>query len=184
MSPWRVIGRTVLLILRLATAGLFTWAALVKLSDTRDFVFSIKGFELLPEHMLEPLAYMVPWIELVCAAALLVGFWARPAAVVIGGMLVVFIGAILSVLARKMSVECGCFGDFSFLCEPGAIGWCNIWQNVLLFAIALPVMLWGPGALSWDSRPIRSCGGGADGGSCGCKAGPTPADLDSGSAAS
>lgn len=182
MSTWRMIGRSMLFVLRLVTAGLFIWAALVKLGDTREFVFSIKGFQILPEHMLEPLAYMVPWIELVCAAALLLGFWARPAALVIGGMLMVFVGAILSVLIRKLSVECGCFGDFSFLCDAGAIGWCNIGQNGLLFAIALPVMLWGPGVFSWDSRPIRSCCGG--GGSCGCKAGTNNPDLDSRPAAS
>lgn len=181
MTPGRTIGRSVLLVLRLATAGLFVWAALVKLGDPREFLFSIKGFKILPEHMLEPLAYMVPWTELVCAAALLLGFWARSAALVVGGMLVVFVGAILSVLARKMSVACGCFGDFSVLCPAGAVGWCNIGQNALLFAIALPVMIWGPGALSWDSRAAGRCCGG----SCRCGgAGAGSADVDSGGAAS
>jgi uncharacterized membrane protein YphA (DoxX/SURF4 family) len=153
----RDFGAALLLVLRLATAGLFVWAAVVKLADPRDFLFSINGFKIVPEHMLDPLAFMVPWTEMVCAAALIVGFWGRAAALVIGAMLVVFVGAILSVLARGMSVECGCFGDFSLLCRGGTIGWCNVGQNALLFAIALPVMVWGPGALSWDARAQRRC---------------------------
>lgn len=154
-----MFGGALLLILRLATAGLFVWAASVKLAEPRDFLFSIKGFKILPEShaMLEALAFMVPWTEMVCAIALIIGFWGRAAAIVIGGMLVVFVGAILSVLVRGMSVECGCFGDFSFLCPPGAIGWCNIGQNALLFAIALPVMIWGPGPLSWDHYARHRC---------------------------
>lgn len=154
-----MFGHGALLVSRLLTAGLFLWAASVKLAEPRDFLFSIKGFKILPEThaMLEAFAFMVPWTEAVCAVALIAGFWARSAAIVIVGMLVVFIGAILSVLIRGMSVECGCFGDFSLLCSSGEIGWCNIGQNTLLLAIALPVMIWGPGLFSWDSWAQQRC---------------------------
>jgi uncharacterized membrane protein YphA (DoxX/SURF4 family) len=159
VSAGRIAGRSALLVLRLATAGLFITAAVVKLTDPLDFRTSIKGFKLLPEHILDPLAFVVPWTELVCAAALIAGFWSRSAALVLGAMLVLFMGAIASVLFRDMHVECGCFGDYSFLCKPGAVGWCNVGQNALLLAIALPVVFWGPGALSWDSRAARRCRG-------------------------
>lgn len=161
MSGGRAFGRAVLLVLRLLTAGLFVTAAVVKLADPLEFRASINGFKILPEHVLDPLAFMVPWTELVCALALILGFWARSAALVIGAMLVLFMGAIVSVLARDMHVECGCFGDYSLLCKPGAVGWCNVLQNAIFLAIALPVMIWGPGALSWDSRAAERCRRGA-----------------------
>ena len=139
--------------------------------------------------MLQPLTFMVPWTEVACAAALLFGVWARSAAIVIGAMLLGFIGAIASVLIRGMHVECGCFGDFSVLCPPGAVGWCNIGQNALLFVIALPVMIWGPGFLSWDAVAVargggRGSGGSCCGGGCGCKAGGETAGVDSASVGS
>ncbi|HZW11539.1 MAG TPA: MauE/DoxX family redox-associated membrane protein [Phycisphaerales bacterium] len=155
MSGGRAFGRSVLLVLRLVVAGLFIWAAKEKLESPLDFRANIDGFKVLPEHILDPLAFMVPWTELVCAAALIVGFWARSAALAIGAMLVLFMAAIASVLLRGMHVECGCFGDYSLLCKPGAVGWCNVGQNALLLAIALPVMIWGAGALSLDSRAAR-----------------------------
>lgn len=157
MSGGRAFGRVVLLVLRLVLAGLFLWAAKEKLESPLDFRASIKGFELLPQHILDPLAFMVPWTELVCAAALIVGFWARSAALVIGAMLVLFMGAIASVLLREMHVECGCFGDYSLLCPPGAVGWCNVGQNALMLALTLPVIIWGPGAFAVDSRAARRC---------------------------
>jgi len=160
-----------LIVSRLATAVLFAWAAMEKLKSPRDFYFSIKGFQLLPEHMLQPLAFMVPWVELVCAAALLVGFWARSAAIVIGGMLLVFIGAVVSVLVRPdLHVECGCFGDFTLLCAPGEVGWCNVGQNLLLFLVAFPVMAWGPGWLALDRPEPRGGCCGVSACACGAKA--------------
>lgn len=152
----RAFGGFCLLVLRIGIAGVFAWAAWIKLQDPRAFYFSIKGFQILPQHTIEPLAFMVPWTEMVCAAALVLGCWARAGAIVLGTMLLVFIGAILSVLMRDMHVECGCFGDFSLLCPPGAVGWCNIGQNALLFALALPVMIWGPGLLSLDAPASRT----------------------------
>ena len=151
--PGGAFGRTVLLLLRIAIGGLFLFAAVLKIQDPLQFYFSIKGFQILPEHILQPLAFMVPWIEVVCGIALLTGTWARAAALVIGGMLLVFMGAILSVVVRTdIHVECGCFGDFSPFCPKGAVGWCNIGQNAVLLAIALPVMIWGGGLLSLDSK--------------------------------
>ncbi|MBK7404202.1 MAG: DoxX family membrane protein [Phycisphaerales bacterium] len=151
MTASRTIGGVVLLLLRLVTAGLFIWAASVKFADVRTFRQSIKGFHLLPEHILDPLAFLVPWTELVCAVALILGLWARSAALVIAGMLAMFAAAVASALLRpEIHVECGCFGKYTLLCPPGEVGWCNVGQNALLLAIVLPVILWGPGILSLD----------------------------------
>lgn len=184
MSAGRVFGGLGLLLARVATAGLFAWAAYEKLKSPRNFYFNIKGFEVFrggAVRLIEPLAFMVPWTELVCAAALLLGLWARSAAIVLGAMLLAFIGAIASVLIRGLHVECGCFGDFAALCPPGAVGWCNIGQNAMLFAIALPVMLWGPGFLSWDAVARAGCGTGKGcrGGCCSGKGGGGTAEVDS-----
>lgn len=155
------LGRAVLLAMRLVIAGLFIWSASVKLGlfgsesadAVRDFRQSIKGFYILPEHITDPLAFIIPWTELLCAAALILGFWGRAAALVLAGLLLTFIGAIVSVIYRpEIHTSCGCFGKFTLMCPPGEVGWCNVQQNLILLAIALPVIIWGPGALSLDAR--------------------------------
>jgi uncharacterized membrane protein YphA (DoxX/SURF4 family) len=52
----------------------------------------------------------LPWLEVALALLLIVGFIVRPAAVVSGLIMIVFIGAIASVWARGMLIDCGCFG--------------------------------------------------------------------------
>ena len=54
-------------------------------------------------------AVFLPWIEALAGVLLIVGLWKRESAAVIAGLLVVFIAAAASVMARGIDVEnCGC----------------------------------------------------------------------------
>lgn len=56
------------------------------------------------------LAITLPWIEAVAGLLLVVGLWRREAAAVVSGLLVVFLVAVGSTLARGIDVQnCGCF---------------------------------------------------------------------------
>lgn len=141
------------LIARLALAGVFGLAAGVKLYEPQTFAFSVKAFEILPDHLVVLTTFVLPWLEAICAVLLLVGLWARAAALLLSLQLVVFIGAISSVLARGMSVECGCFGKIDVFCS-GPLGACNIAQNLVLLGLALLVLALGPGLLALDQRNV------------------------------
>lgn len=145
--------RLIALLSRLALAGVFGLAAGVKLAGPQEFAFAVKGFDLLPDHLAVLATFVVPWTEALCAALLVLGLWSRAAALVLAGLLVAFIAGIGSVLARGMSVECGCFGKLSPFCT-GPLGWCNIVQNLVLLGLSLVVLALGPGYLALD-RAIR-----------------------------
>ncbi len=138
------------MLLRLALAGVFGFAAVLKLMDPQAFMLSMDAFGILPAHVVKPMGFFLPWIELLCAVLLLVGWRSRPAALVLWAVLMAFIGAILSVLFRGVVLECGCFGKFSLMCAPGAFGWCSVLQNCLLASASVVVLFWGPGYLSID----------------------------------
>ncbi len=139
------------LVLRVVLGGLFVFAAYLKLkppasegalSGPQSFASSVLAFKTgLPDVLVRAAVSCTPWIELVAGLALIFGVWRRAAAGIIGALLVVFIGLIVSVLARKMSVDCGCFGDLSPFCEK-AIGSCNIVQNAVLLVIAAYLTFW------------------------------------------
>ena len=63
--------------------------------------------------MSDALNYLVaatlPYVEFLAGVLLLLDVRVRPALVVIGGMNLVFIGALISVLARGLDIDCGCF---------------------------------------------------------------------------
>ncbi|MDX9910236.1 MAG: MauE/DoxX family redox-associated membrane protein [Phycisphaerales bacterium] len=159
------IESTAMLALRVLLAALFGFAAWVKLRDPQYFLTSVKGFRLIPEIMQVQVTYLVPWIEAACAVLLLLGLWTRAAAVVLSLAIVGFIAGLFEVVQAGRSVECGCFGKFSFICDKGPLGWCNIAQNagLLICAVVLVIRGGGRAALDWAlDRPGHASGENGD----------------------
>lgn len=142
-------GGAVLLLLRFILGGMFIFAATVKLTGPQSFSESIMAFKVLPDHLAQLATFTVPWTEMVCGIALVLGIWSRASAAVITGLLLAFIAGIVSVLWRGLSVHCGCFGKLQPFCT-GPLGACNIIQNAIFCVIGLAVIRWGGGLLSFD----------------------------------
>jgi uncharacterized membrane protein YphA (DoxX/SURF4 family) len=88
----------------------FIAAAVPKMADPPDFAKALWAYDLLPPWTLNPLALVLPWLELVCGLALCLGFWLRAAAVWTATLLLGFSLALAINLARHHPVDCGCFG--------------------------------------------------------------------------
>ena len=73
-------------------------------------VRAVRAYRLLPEALVKLLAWGLPFVEVILAVFLLAGISVRIAAVVAGGLLVVFMGAVASAWARGLQIDCGCFG--------------------------------------------------------------------------
>ncbi|MBC7773239.1 MAG: DoxX family protein [Pyrinomonadaceae bacterium] len=144
--------------LRLALGVLFLFAAYNKLfveNGPSLFAASIKAFKVIDpvDHakVFQLAVFVTPWVEIVAGLALVLGLWTRAAAGVLAGLLLVFIALIASVLHRELDTECGCFGKLSPFC-PAKISNCNIYQNVVLLAMA-GLIMWSPKHyLSMDSE--------------------------------
>lgn len=145
---------------RLVLAGIFGLAAYTKISDPQSFALAISSFDIvqqLPgldeasaEAVIGWTAYLMAWVEAVCALALLLGFWTRAAAMVLFILLIGFAGAMLSVIARGMAIDCQCFGKLDFFGD-GEVTWKSILRNVIFMAVAAPVMVRGAGGLGIDT---------------------------------
>jgi uncharacterized membrane protein YphA (DoxX/SURF4 family) len=90
--------------------GAWLWAGLAKIGDPDAAVRAVRAYRLLPEALVRPLAWGLPFVELALAALLLAGLATRFAAVGSGVLLVAFMVAIGSAWARGLQIECGCFG--------------------------------------------------------------------------
>src|SRR5581483_7276646 len=69
----------------------------------------IYNYKIVPWALINPMALIMPWLELLCGVALVLGIWKGAARTLIGAMLVVFIVAISINLARGNAIDCGCF---------------------------------------------------------------------------
>jgi uncharacterized membrane protein YphA (DoxX/SURF4 family) len=126
---------------RVVLAGVFAAAALPKIADPATFATDIVNYRLLPEAATALPAIVLPWIELTAALAVLWPRSARGAAVLIGALLLAFIAALLSAIARGLDIECGCFGGAPANAPPPSL-WPTVVRDVALLVAVWVVLAW------------------------------------------
>jgi uncharacterized membrane protein YphA (DoxX/SURF4 family) len=115
---------------RLILAGLFLWAGIRKVLEPELFLQDIELYELLPYRWAWLTSIWLPFLEITAAVSLLTSRrWAQAGAVIIGGMLGVFLVAIISAWARGLSLSCGCFGAST---EPANYPWLVVRDLLML----------------------------------------------------
>lgn len=113
--------------------GLVFLAGYRKVLHPLEFARAVYGFYLLPDVLIKPFAYVVPWVELICAVSLLcIPKWRVPALRMSLMLLLAFTGAILISLLRGLEVHCGCFGT---LFSETPLSWDGLGRNTLLILL-------------------------------------------------
>ena len=102
-SPWLTIR------VQIALGVFFVAAALPKLADPPSFAHMIYNYRIVPGALVNLMALVMPWIELLCGLALILGIWTGTARAIVAAMLAVFIVAISINLMRGNAIDCGCF---------------------------------------------------------------------------
>ncbi|HOW29040.1 MAG TPA: MauE/DoxX family redox-associated membrane protein [Elusimicrobiota bacterium] len=115
----------------------FVWASIGKITDMRGFAVLVEDYRLLPVFLVTPLAFVLPWLEIFCGMLLLSGRFLRPVSAVVGGLLLIFVGAILVSIVRGLDIDCGCF-EIPFL-GSGKVGWFPVFRNVILLGLSAVV---------------------------------------------
>jgi uncharacterized membrane protein YphA (DoxX/SURF4 family) len=102
-TPW------IATVVRLGLAVVWAWAARAKILDPSGAVLSVRAYRLLPEALVHPVGYALPFLELAVAVLLAAGIATRLAAGTSAGLLLVFMAGIASAWARGLQIDCGCF---------------------------------------------------------------------------
>src|SRR5437867_1681739 len=88
------------LVVRLALAVVWGWAGLAKISDPAEAAQAVRAYEILPESLVKPIGYGLPFLELALALLLVIGLGVRVVAVISALLLLTFIAGISSAWAR------------------------------------------------------------------------------------
>ncbi|HXG59471.1 MAG TPA: MauE/DoxX family redox-associated membrane protein, partial [Thermoanaerobaculia bacterium] len=94
---------------QIALGVFFVAAALPKIVDPPGFAHMIYNYRLVPGPLVNLMALVLPWIELLAGLGLVLGIWKETSRTIIAAMLVTFIVAIAVNLARGNAIDCGCF---------------------------------------------------------------------------
>ena len=87
----------------------FIYSSYSKILAPADFAKIIYGYGLFPPLLINMIAIIVPFLELVIGLALILGIYPRSAALVVNGLLMAFIIIISINLIRGHEFNCGCF---------------------------------------------------------------------------
>jgi putative oxidoreductase len=101
----------ILIPMALALATVFIYAGADKLHDPLEFADSIAAFAILPAVFINPLALGLPIFEIACGLLLLLPRTRRVGAFALAFISALFFSALLSALARGLTLDCGCFGS-------------------------------------------------------------------------
>lgn len=122
---------------RLVLALTFIYAGAVKMQDVVAFAGHVAAYQILPYAANYLVAATLPYVEFLAGLLLLLNSRVRPALVAVGGMTLVFMVALVSVLLRGLDIDCGCF-------DPG--GGQDVSAEVALFRdlglMMLVVLVW------------------------------------------
>lgn len=140
------------LVIRLVVGGVWLYAGALKLFEPTESVAAVRAYELLPGSLVQPVGQLLPVVEVVVGAMLVLGLLTRGAAVVSALLFVAFIIGIASVWARGMNIDCGCFGGGGY--DPNASDkypW-EIARDVVLLIASLVLVWLRSTRLSLDAR--------------------------------
>jgi len=119
-SQPRAWPRVLLVLGRVALGAIFLYAAFAKLYfdgawHLRDYHFffamAIDSYKMLPLSVVEWMARILPWFELLLGGLLIVGIGLRWAGSITTALLLVFIGAMTRAKILGLEINCGCFGN-------------------------------------------------------------------------
>ncbi|MBU1241541.1 DoxX family membrane protein [Myxococcota bacterium] len=139
---------------RLVVGIVFVLAAIPKIVDPSSFAWSIALYQMLHYRHVHLLAVILPWVELVAGVFLILGFRTRGSAVVVCGMLVMFIVAIAFAIINKIEMSgCGCFsqeGAKALEAHRSEMGTSLLFRDLAMLVMTGYVWLFDTGRLGLD----------------------------------
>jgi uncharacterized membrane protein YphA (DoxX/SURF4 family) len=109
---WPTLQPWITTVARLGLAAVLAYAGWAKATEPPALQkLAVSAYQILPDSLVAPVGYGLPIVELVLAALLVAGFGTRFSGAFAGLLMIVFIGGIISVWSRGLSIDCGCFGN-------------------------------------------------------------------------
>jgi len=102
---WRIVA--------LIVGAIFIYAGVIKAMDPVGFANDIDNYKILPWPLTVRLAFYLPWLEILCGLAVILGLLYRGALLVLTVLISIFIIASVIAKARGLDITCGCFGHAS-----------------------------------------------------------------------
>jgi uncharacterized membrane protein YphA (DoxX/SURF4 family) len=137
------------LVARLVLGTVFLIAGAEKLTALDAFGHSIANYQIVPVALVNIGALLFVWAEIVIGVLLIAGAAVRGSALMAGSLLIIFLIAILSAMARGLQIDCGCFVSAQKSAVE-TVGWPKVFEDVALLAGAIFLLYFPRSYLTLD----------------------------------
>ncbi|HXN02561.1 MAG TPA: MauE/DoxX family redox-associated membrane protein [Candidatus Dormibacteraeota bacterium] len=121
---------------RIAVGLVLVVAGGAKLAAGKRYVRELVAtFAIVPSRMIRPVAFALPWVELILGGLLVTGLLATPVAALGAGLLGGVSLALALNLRRGSNAPCGCFGPSL----PMKTSWTLVGRNLLMVLVLVAV---------------------------------------------
>ncbi|HEX8781590.1 MAG TPA: MauE/DoxX family redox-associated membrane protein [Nocardioides sp.] len=151
MQWWGIVAR-------LVTGGVWVVAGALKLPDLAASVRAVRAYDLLPEAVVPVVGQLLPIVEVVVGACLLLGLLTRASAVVSTALFLAFVVGIASAWARGLQIDCGCFGGGGQVADATSEYPLEIARDVGLLLLSLWLVVCPRTRLALDNLIFRPVG--------------------------
>jgi putative oxidoreductase len=131
----RLMMRYAKLAVSIVLAAVFIYAGVDKIRDPAQFADSVAAFAILPNALVTPMALGLPMFEVLCGLMVLAPPSRRVGALALTLATAMFIVALVSALARGLTLDCGCFGA-------GAPSRSRMWVESILDVVLFASSMW------------------------------------------
>ena len=127
---------------RMIVGAIFFYAGLIKVMDPQGFALVVYNYHILPGFLINLAALILPWIEVIAGAALILGILVPGASLTVSSLLIVFLCVIAAALIRGLDVSCGCFNTSQ---DADPLTWMYLIRDIVLLAMAWFVFTYDQG---------------------------------------
>ena len=120
------INPYLILLIRCLLGIVFVYASYDKILDPGKFARDIANYHIVPFGLENSIAIILPWLELLIGAGIILGIFLDGSVVLSGSFLILFIFMIFQAMMRGFNIECGCG-----LKEGEMVGWSKILENIV-----------------------------------------------------
>jgi len=125
------------LVIRLAIGVLFIYASADKVLHPDKFAVVIYNYRVLPFELVNLVAILVPWLEIMIGVTLIFGIWLETSAFLLSALMLGFAVLIISAITRGLNIECGCFT----LSESGSlVSWRRVIEDLGLMICGIFIL--------------------------------------------
>ena len=145
-------------IFRVGFGGFLLYAGGLKAFDPAASANATAAYKILPTDLAHTFGYILPWVEVALAIFLILGIFIKPSAIASALLMLMFVGAIASVWARGMLIDCGCLGgggtiDPSKAAEARIAYAVDIARDLAFVGMCLYIFKYPYGKFSLDKKP-------------------------------